>query len=245
MLLNRHAQERSARERELAQLAQLYASNGVALSAAAVPEDARLSAVDPERDLAAEAAFAEALLGRCGSEEMGGGIYRYTGEAGQCLLRSSGMVEAALDRAVDDPEQFADRLCESFGYRLESSELTALSGTVRAVRVVSENVVFNAGLDLVFSDGRLVSVAGFFLPAAEAAAAAEKSMGAVTALVRFLDYSNSSGEVCTAITGVDSGYLLQNTAPAAVRLLPAWRISTDVNQYYVNMATGEVTREST
>ena len=67
----------------------------------------------------------------------------------------------------------------------------------------------------------------------------------MTALVRFLDYRSGSGEVCTAITGVDSGYLLQNTAPAAVRLLPAWRINTDVNQYYVNMVTGEVTREST
>ena len=68
-------------------------------------------------------------------------------------------------------------------------------------------------------------------------------MDGVTALVRFLDYSRGSGEVCTAVTDVRAGYLLQSTASAAQRLIPAWCVSTDVNRYYVNMTSGEVTRE--
>ena len=60
--------------------------------------------------------------------------------------------------------------------------------------------------------------------------------------MRFLDHSNLSGEVCTAITDVRGGYLLQSTASAYQRLIPVWRITTDVSEYYVNATNGEVTR---
>lgn len=244
LLLSRKQQERAARERAGAQLVQLFAAGGVELPASLVPmRPARLASVEPARDLNAEGAFAAALLGVCESEDVGGGIYRYDSSVGQCLLRASGAVEASLERDVEDPEAFAERFFDSFGYAALSSDLSGGSGTVVAVRMLSGVMVFNAELHLTFSENRLVSVSGSFVPPAEAGGYGEESDG-VTALVRFLDYSNGSGEVCTAISDVRSGYLLQSTASAAQRLIPAWSVTTDVAKYYVNSATGEVSRRA-
>ena len=243
LLVSRRAQERVSRSHTVAQLIRLYSESGVELPASLVPsEELRLLAVDPARDLSAEAAFAEDLLGPCVSEEMGGGIYRYVGENGQCLLRASGTVEAALDRAVDDPEAFCEALFGAHGYTVLYSALSGGSGTVAAVRALPDATVFNAELTLTFEQNRLLSAAGFFIPPAGSAGERGGGISGVTALVYFLDYSKRSGEVCTAITGVQGGYLLQNTASVSQRLIPTWYVSTDVNQYYVNSITGEVTR---
>ena len=72
---------------------------------------------------------------------------------------------------------------------------------------------------------------------------AEKN-GAVTALVRFLDYRNASGAVCTGITWLSAGYLVQSTTSAPLQLVPVLRVDTDVYSYYVNIVSGEVSRVS-
>ena len=243
LLVSRRAQERVARSHTVTQLTRLYSDSGVELPASLVPTEAlRLAAVDPARDLSTEAAFAEDLLGPCAREDVGGGIYRYVGQSGQCLLRASGAVEAALDRAVDDPEAFLASLFAAHGYAALYSDLSDGSGTVVAVRTLPDATVFNAELTLTFGQNRLLSAAGLFVPPAESTGERGGGITGVTALVRFLDYSKSSGEVCTAITGVRGGYLLQNTASVSQRLIPAWCVGTDVSQYYVNSTTGEVTR---
>ena len=67
---------------------------------------------------------------------------------------------------------------------------------------------------------------------------------AVTALVRFLDYRNASGAVCTGITWLSAGYLMQSTTSAPLQLVPVMRVDTDVYSYYVNIISGEVSRVS-
>ncbi len=245
MLLTRRGQERAARERTTEELVQLYAASGVTLPPSLVPERAvPFASADPVRSLESEAAFAEAVLGPCTAEEVGGGIYRYVAQTGQCLLRSSGTVEAALDRAVDDPEAFCSSLFSSCGYAALSTDLSDGGGTVVAVRTLPGGaVVFNAELVLTFAQYRLVSVTGSFVPPVEPNERGEGIDG-VTALVYYLDHSNASGEVCTAISDVRAGYLLQSTASVSQRLAPAWSITTDVSRYYVNSQTGEITRET-
>ncbi len=244
LLAARAAQENAARKRTESQLVQLYAAAGVELPAHLIPQESpRLAAADPLRDHAAEAAFAQALLGACDTEDVGGGIYRYRGERGSCLFRSSGSLEAALERSVGNRETFCENLFSAYGYAALYSDVQSDgTGTVAAARLLPGGMVFNARLLLRFYRGTLISVTGSFVPAVEPGEGSGGVDG-VTALVRFLDYSRSSGEVCTAVTDVHAGYLLQSTASAAQRLIPAWCIATDVNQYYVNMTTGEVTRE--
>ena len=244
LLAARGAQERAARNRTEEELVRLYADAGVELSAALIPREApHLAAVDLSRDQDAESAFAETILGACSTEDVGGGIYRYRGDKGACLFRASGSLEATLERRVGNRETFCENLFAANGYAAVFSDVqTDGTGTVSAVRMLESGMVFNARLLLRFYRGSLISVTGSYVPAAEPPEGRE-GMDGVTALVRFLDYSRGSGEVCTAVTDVRAGYLLQSTASAAQRLIPAWCIVTDVNQYYVNMTSGEVTRE--
>lgn len=244
LLISRKAQERGAHERVVSELVQLYAANGVELPNALVPlGEIHLSSVDPARSIETEAAFAEAILGSCTVEDVGGGIYRYVSGSGQCLLRSSGLIEATLDRYTDDPETFSEGLFSSYGYAALSSDLTNGTGTVTAVRMLQNAMVFNAELTLTFSQNHLCAVSGSLVPTFEPVTGFGSDVDGVTALVRYLDYTKAGGEVCTVVTDVRSGYLLQSTTSASQRLIPAWCITTDVNEYYVNMLTGEVTRE--
>ena len=63
-------------------------------------------------------------------------------------------------------------------------------------------------------------------------------------LMRFLDYRNASGAVCTGITWLSAGYLVQSTTSAPLQLVPVLRVDTDVYSYYVNIVSGEVSRVS-
>ena len=88
----------------------------------------------------------------------------------------------------------------------------------------------------------LTGVSGTFLPELTEGRRID-GIDAVDALVRFLDYCSTSGVVCTEICALDTGYLLQSSAASPLRLQSVWRISTDVNRYYVNCKTGEITKE--
>ena len=66
----------------------------------------------------------------------------------------------------------------------------------------------------------------------------------MTALVRFLDYRNASGAVCTGITWLSAGYPVQSTTSAPLQLVPVLRVDTDVYSYYVNIVSSEVSRVS-
>lgn len=243
LLLNRRAEERAAYERSVDQLVTLYASGGITLDPSLLAqEDSALSAA-LERDSAQETAFAAALLGgEVSVSDTGGGLYRYEAPNGYCAIRAGGTVEAILSRAVDDPADFCRELFRTFGYAQSSSSLSGGSGSVTAVRSTDLHPVFNATLTLTFSRGTLVSVSGTFLSSLTEGSRAE-GIDAVTALVRFFDYRASSGLVCTEIRSVASGYLLQFSATSPLRLLPVWCIETDVNSFYVNCSTGEITHE--
>lgn len=243
LLLSRRAEERAAYERSVEQLVTLYEANGVTLDAALLSREEEPFSAALDRNSAQEASFAAALLGDGVSvSESGGGVYRYTSEYGYCSIRAGGSVECVLSRAVDDPADFCRALFDSFGYESVDSTLANGSGSITAVRSTETGPVFNATLTLTFSRSSLLSVSGTFLSALSEGARAD-GLDAISALVRFLDYRSASGLVCTEILSVDSGYLLQSSATTPLRLLPVWRVGTNVNSFYVNCKTGEVTRE--
>ena len=122
LLFSRRAEENAAHERSVAQLTALLNADGIAFDSALLDglPDTVLS-VQPARDLAAEQALAEGIIGSVTSIDSGGGIYRYYSSdglnSGSCLIRSGGALEAAVSRAVDDPAEFCADLCVPLGYR--------------------------------------------------------------------------------------------------------------------------------
>lgn len=243
LLLSRRAEQTQAYEHTVEQLCVLFERSGVSFDRVLLPKDSDMYSVSLERDSARETAFAEALLGDDISVlDSGGGVSRYSGELGSCSIRSGGAVETALSRPVDDAEGFCRELFRSFDYEQVSSSLAGGSGSVTGVRHVSGRLIYNASLALTFSDGVLTSVSGTFLSELDEGRRTD-GLDAVSALVRFLDYCSVSGAVCTEVSGLDSGYLLQSSSASPLRLVPVWRVATDVNNYYVNSQNGEITRE--
>ncbi len=243
LLLSRRAEQVQSYERSVDQLCALYERSGVSFDRALLPKDSGVHFLSLERDSAREAAFAKALLGGEPSLlDSGGGVSRYSGENGSCAIRSGGAVESLLSRPVDDAEAFCRELFRSFGYEQISSSLSGGSGSITGVRRCDERLIYNASLSLSFSDGVLTSASGIFLSTLKESRRVD-GMDAVSALVHFLDYCGVSGVVCTEVSALESGYLLQSTSASSLRLAPVWRITTDVNNYYVNCKTGEITRE--
>ena len=241
LLLSRRAEERGANERRIEQLCELFERSGVTFDRALLPEVSSPLSLSFERDPAREADFASALLGSAERSDSGG-VSHFTGELGSCSIRSGGTVDALLSRPVEDPEIFAHQLFKSFGYAQLPSQLSDGSGSITGVRSTDGLLIFNAALTLTFSDGALTGVSGTFLPELTEGRRID-GIDAVDALVRFLDYCSTSGVVCTEICALDTGYLLQSSAASPLRLQSVWRISTDVNCYYVNCKTGEITKE--
>ena len=130
LLFSRRAEENAAHERSVAQLTALLNADGIAFDSALLDglPDTVLS-VQPARDLAAEQALAEGIIGSVTSIDSGGGIYRYYSSdglnSGSCLIRSGGALEAAVSRAVDDPAEFCADLCVPLGYRTFDASATA------------------------------------------------------------------------------------------------------------------------
>ncbi len=100
LLFSRRAEENAAHERSVAQLTALLNADGIAFDSALLDglPDTVLS-VQPARDLAAEQALAEGIIGSVTSIDSGGGIYRYYSSdglnSGSCLIRSGGALETA------------------------------------------------------------------------------------------------------------------------------------------------------
>ena len=243
LLFSRRAEENASHERSVAQLTALLNADGIAFDSALLDglPDTVLS-VQPARDLAAEQALAEGIIGSVTSIDSGGGIYRYYSSdglnSGSCLIRSG------VSRAVDDPAEFCADLCVPLGYRTFDVLSDGARTVITASRFVGELEVCNASLIFTFSGSTLTTVTGTFLPPIDTSESGETALDAVTALVRFLDYRNASGAVCTGITWLSAGYLVQSTTSAPLQLVPVLRVDTDVYSYYVNIVSGEVSRVS-
>lgn len=239
LLLVQQSQQRAAYRRTCEELTALCALDGISIDAAALPRDDALATVDLARDTDTEQQFAELLLGSVQRIDAGGGIYRYEGASGSAVLRSGGQVEVVCTRAVDDPDALCAEVFSAFGYT--ETQRAADGNEITATRRLGEDGIFNAWLTLRFDGDTLTGADGVLLPAGSGRLDAD-GLDAVSAVVSYLDYRNASGVICTAITGVQRGYLLQSAASAPLRLVGVWRIETDVASYYVNSSNGEVLR---
>lgn len=243
LLLFRTSTTKQDYERTVAQLVTLYESGDIRLSPDTIPHSVSLPEVQPQRDTDAERRLAEALLGETLSIDASGGIYRYETDNSSCVFRGSGSVEALLSRPVESPAAFCRDLGEQFGYGdfREAGDPSAL--TVSAVRMLDGIPVHDCVLSFRFRENTLISVTGSFLSLPDAFERYSES-DPITALVNFFDYRSASGVVCTEITGIRCGYLLERSSSGSQRLLRAVRIDTDVNSYCVLEQSGEVLRLS-
>lgn len=192
------------------------------------------------RKAATEQEIASALLGgEAVSTSQGGGIYSYEADCGTIQFRAGGSFYGTrLNLPVEDIKKFAGDFCRRFGYEEPTLQLEDGVSSATAGQMVSGVSVANCGVELYFEDGMLTSVTGAHVSLEDAGMEPGERMTCVTALVKFLDYRNASGIVCSEVIDAQCVYQLQGAS--APRLLPAWEIETDTYTYYVDCETGEV-----
>ena len=249
LLLSRQSQQRTAYSRSVEQLSLLLSENGISLDPVLLPQETSLPTAQPSRNADAESMFAQKLLGDAELRDVGGGISVYQSGSSSIQFRAGGTVEGTVSVAAENPLRLCDQLLGGWGYSADTalrstgaSVSESGSGTVRMLRKIDDRCVFNAPLLLTFEDHVLTEVAGSFLPDVSTAKQGA-GIDAVTALVRFLDYRNANGIVCTEIVRIEAGYLLQESASAAAKLLPVWQITTNISNYYVNYISGDILRD--
>ena len=240
MLGYQELQSLQTRRRAEEQLRELYQASQLSLGEKLDLSQRPLDALVLSRQAETEQSIAAALLGGdAASTSQGGGIYSYEAERGTIQFRAGGSFYGSrLDVPVEDPEEFSRDFCSRFGYETPRLQLTEDGGSAYAGQMLGGVQVANCAVELYFEQGRLVSVAGAHVTSEDAAVEPGEQMSCITALVKFLDYRNTSGVVCSEVTDIQCVYQLQNAS--APRLAPAWRIEADTYTYFVDCETGEV-----
>lgn len=240
MVGQQHFQSLRAQRRSAAQLRELYAASQLVLDDRVELDRKPLDILAPSRRAETEQAIASALLGgEALSTSQGGGIYSYEANERTIQFRAGGSFYGSrLDLPVEDPAEFARSFCSRFGYEEPRIQLEGGTGSAVAGQLIRDVPVINCAVELYFEEGRLTSVTGAHVDLQDAVLQSGGSMSCITALLKFLDFRNTSGVVCSEVTGVRCVYQLQSAS--APRLLPVWEIATDTYTYCVDCATGEV-----
>lgn len=238
--------ERSA----LAGVMQVLEKNGVRMERdAAAPADA-LAPLSVERDLEREAKLAFALLGDgMETDNRGGGLYLYRSGLGEVSIRPGGELSAQLSRDdwwhTEKPEALAISLLQAMGLDFQPIGTDEGEGrTLVRFRQLWDGVpVFSCEVEFAFEDGFLRAIQGTLLAAGQPGTEEGRVLDLPTALLRFLDGVTATGDVCSVIRAMEPGYRTSSTPlSGGVRLTAAWLVSTDTADYYLDGATGALSR---
>lgn len=239
-LAQRREAQRDAFRRTAEQLVALFEEDGMTLDEDAISPDDPPVGVSLARDTALEERAAAFLLGKAlSSSDQGGGIFHYTGPAGEALFRSGGGFEASGTLAAEDVEDFCRDFCRTFSYDASDLRLEG-DGVFTAAAVYDKLPVFNCSVAFTVENGALTAVSGTLLPKTGTPAAEEEPLSAAGALVAFQRMRRESGVAASTVTDTRLCYEFQ-TAGAAMSLVPVWRIVTDTEDCYVSCRTGAVT----
>ena len=229
---------------------QVLENNGVRVDRdAAAPADA-LVPLTIERDLDREAKLARALLGdETEADNRGGGLYLYRSGLGEVSIRPGGELSAQLTHDnwwhSEKPEALAASLLKDMGLDFQSAGTDGQGGwTFVRFRQLWDGVpLFSCEVEFAFEDGFLRTIQGTLLAVGQPGTEDGQVLDLPTALLRFLDGVTATGDVCTAVRAMVPGSRASSTPlSGGVRLTAAWLVSTDTADYYLDGATGALSR---
>lgn len=232
---------------------QVLENSGIHVETGAIGDADHLPPLSVERDLEQEARLARALLGNTAqAENRGGGLYLYQNGDGELGIRAGGELSAELADSpswlVKDPERHAAGLLKQMGIDAEQTGVTKEGEwtRVRFRQLWNGAPVFSCEVEFsYYQDSLLRSIQGTLLPAGQTQAEEGQVMALPTALLRFMDGVTDTGDVCSAIRSMQAGYrAAAQPLSGSVRLTAAWLVSSNTADYYLDAATGALTRLS-
>lgn len=240
--------ERSALEGAV----QVLEGGGIHVELSELADADGLTLLNVERDLEREFLMAQALLGAesVRQDNRGGGLYLYQNGNGELSVRASGELSAEMadgpnSLADGGPERHATQLLKKMGIDAEQvgADEEGEWTRVRFRQLWNGVPLFSCEVEVVYYYNLLYSVQGTLLATQAGTAEAGQAMTLPTALLRFWEGVTATGDVCSSIQSMRTGY--RGTVQAlsgGVRLTPVWLVSTDTAQYYLDCVTGALTR---
>ena len=159
--------------------------------------------------------------------------------AGGTVISSDGTFDVVIEQSGETADALCRAFCRAFHYEALAFSLDGEDGSASAVQTYDGAPVVNCTVSFSISGGRVASVSGTHLPQAGQTANGNGALSALDALNAFLG-TVQSGAVVTAVTDLYLCYELQSTTATPMALVPAWCVSTDTADYYVNCYTGAV-----
>lgn len=251
VLVAAHREEARQYERTaLEQAVQVLENQGIEVDEDNLSPAGKLPPLTVERDLEREAQLAQALLGDgMETDNRGGGLYLYRGDLGEISLRAGGEFSADLSPNAhwhtDQPEGHAAALLKKMGVeaRQAGADTQGSRTAVRFQQLWNGAPVFSCEVEFVYEDGLLTAIHGVLLTAGQGTAETGEVLDLPTALIRFLDGVISAGDVCSAIRSMEAGYrATPKPLSGGTRLTAVWFITSDTAGYYLDGATGALTR---
>ena len=203
-----------------------------------------------ERDPEAERKLARALLDETvEADNRGGGLYLYRGALGEVSVRAGGELSAVLADSprwdAGSPEDHAAALLKKMGVSARPLDAVTREGrtAVRFRQLWNKIPVFSCEVEFVYENGRLRTIQGTLLTAGQGVEEAGEILSLPTALLRFLDGVTATGDVCSSIRSMEAGYrITSQPLSGGVRLTAVWLVSSNTADYYLDGATGALTR---
>ena len=234
----------------LEQTVEVLANRGIEVDMDGLSNPGTLPPMSLDRDLDAEQRLARALLDEAmEADYRGGGLYLYRGGLGEVSLRAGGDLSAVLaDNPAWDavsPEEHSAALLRKMGVSARRLGGSSQEGrtTVRFRQLWNQIPVFSCEVEFVYENGRLRAVQGTLLTAGQGTEEAGEILSLPTALLRFFDEVTATGDVCSAILSMEAGYrIVSQPLSGGVRLTAVWLVSSNTADYYLDGATGALTR---
>lgn len=235
----------------LTEAAAVLTRNSIQVRQEDLPREMKLPAAVAIRDLEKEEQLVRAFLGEdIRASASGGGLYVYEGEAGTASFRGNGEFTITYSRPSDwgaTPREMMEQLGLDMGRTWEEEGLSAVEQSLNGVPVYpsgSGGGQGAAGMAFEYDGiGRLRSVSGRLLLGKLTSSQEEQPISVSTALIAFFNFVVDSGDLCRELTGMTPVY--RAAAGEPVHLTPAWRVSTDTGDYFVDAVSAEVTRAPT
>ena len=234
----------------LEQTVEVLAGRGIEVDPDGLSSAGDLPPLSLERDPETEQKLVRALLDEAvEADNRGGGLYLYQGVLGEVSVRAGGELSAVL---ADDPhwdagspEDHAAALLKKMGVsaQLLGAETQGDGTAVRFRQLWNKAQVFSCEVEFVYENGRLRTVQGTLLTAGQGVEESGEILSVPTALLRFLDGVTATGDVCSAIRSMEAGYrVTAQPLSGGVRLTAVWLVSSNTADYYLDGATGALTR---
>lgn len=237
-------------QKALEHTVEVLAGRGIEVDPDGLSDPGKLPPLSLERDLEAEREMVRALLDEAvEADNRGGGLYLYRGALGEVSVRAGGELSAVL---ADDPfwdagspEDRAAALLKKMGVSARRLGVETREGrtAVRFQQLWNQTPVFSCEVEFVYENGRLSAIQGTLLTAGQGLEETGEILSVPTALLRFLEGVTATGDVCSAIRSMEAGYrIVSQPLSGGVRLTAVWLVSSNTADYYLDGATGALTR---